>query len=105
MRSGYDGEKIFTYQDNSVKNNSLISNFSSFQTSNANKDINKIKNFEIFGYDFMLDINGHMWIIEVNTNPSIELSSKWLKAIIPRMLDDAFKLTIDKLFSKGRDLK
>ncbi len=45
MRSAYDGEKLFTYQDNCTKNNSLISNFSSFQTSNANKDINKIKNF------------------------------------------------------------
>lgn len=43
MRSGYD--KIFTYQDNVKQNNSLISNFSSFQTPNVNKDMNRIKNF------------------------------------------------------------
>ena len=53
----------------------------------------------------MLDANGHLWIIEINTNPSIELSNKWLKALIPRMLDDAFKLTIDRIFPKGRDIK
>lgn len=31
--------------------------------------------FEIFGYDFMLDINCKPWLIEVNTNPCIEESS------------------------------
>ena len=52
----------------------------------------------------MLDADGHLWIIEVNTNPSIELASQWLKSIIPRMLDDAFKLTLDRIFPKGREL-
>lgn len=46
----------------------------------------------------MIDETGHPWLIEVNTNPSIEESSKLLKVLIPRMLDDAFKLTIDSLF-------
>ena len=54
--------------------------------------------FEIFGYDFMIDEGGHPWLIEVNTNPSLEESSKLLSTLIPRMLDDAFKLTIDSLF-------
>lgn len=53
----------------------------------------------------MVDEAGHIWIIEVNTNPCIELSCSWLKQIIPRMLDDAFKLTVDRLFPKGRVLK
>jgi len=35
----------------------------------------------------------------VNTNPAIDDCSPMLKAMIPRMLDDAFKLTIDKLYS------
>ncbi len=65
----------------------------------AIKNLNsKVKYFEIFGYDFMIDCSKHMWLIEVNTNPCIELSNKWLSAIVPRMLDDAFKLTLDKLF-------
>lgn len=43
----------------------------------------------------MLDETGHVWLIEVNTNPCIELSK--------RMLDDAFKLTVDKMFPKERE--
>ncbi len=34
--------------------------------------------FEIFGYDFMLDVNCKPWLIEVNTNPCIEESSRLL---------------------------
>jgi len=54
--------------------------------------------FEIFGYDFMIDSDFAVWLIEVNTNPCIEESSPLLKALIPRMLDNAFTLTIDKIF-------
>ena len=50
----------------------------------------------------MLDTEKHLWLIEVNTNPCLEESSKFLKKLIPRMLDDAFKLTIDKIFPKSR---
>lgn len=39
-----------------------------------------------------------MWLIEVNTNPCIEESSPLLGQLIPRMVDDAFKLTLDKLY-------
>ncbi len=28
-------------------------------------------NFEIFGLDFMIDNNFHVWLIEVNTNPCL----------------------------------
>ncbi|KAL4455740.1 hypothetical protein ABPG74_003150 [Tetrahymena malaccensis] len=53
--------------------------------------------FEIFGYDFIIDELFNVWIIEVNTNPCIEESSPILKVLLPRMLDDAFKLTIDQM--------
>lgn len=53
--------------------------------------------FEIFGYDFIIDESFNVWIIEVNTNPCIEESSPILKVLLPRMLDDAFKLTIDQM--------
>ncbi len=42
--------------------------------------------FEIFGFDFMIDNNLDVWLIEVNTNPCLEESSPLLKALIPRML-------------------
>lgn len=54
--------------------------------------------FEIFGFDFIVDENFKVWLIEVNTNPCIEESSPMLKQYLSRMLNDAFKLTIDKIF-------
>ena len=58
----------------------------------------KAHSFEILGYDFLIDSNFHVWLIEVNTNPCLELSSPYLEILIPRMLDHAFALTIDQLF-------
>jgi len=52
--------------------------------------------FELFGYDFMVDHDLTVWLIECNTNPCLDESSLILKCLLPRMLDDAFKLTIDK---------
>ena len=54
--------------------------------------------FEIFGYDFMMDKDFNLFLIEINTNPGLEESSPWIKIIVPRMLDDALRLTIDQLF-------
>ena len=53
---------------------------------------------EIFGYDFIIDSDLNVWLIEVNTNPCIEESSDLLKMLLPRMINDAFKLTIDSVF-------
>lgn len=54
--------------------------------------------FEILGYDFMIDNDFTVWLIEVNTNPCLDESSYLLKRLLPRMIDDAFKLTIDRDF-------
>eukprot|EP01016_Furgasonia_blochmanni_P053378 TRINITY_DN8619_c0_g1_i1.p2 TRINITY_DN8619_c0_g1~~TRINITY_DN8619_c0_g1_i1.p2 ORF type:complete len:219 (+),score=32.97 TRINITY_DN8619_c0_g1_i1:174-830(+) len=53
---------------------------------------------EIFGFDFMIDANKKLWLIEVNTNPCLAESSPTLEQLIPRMIHDAFKLTIDPIF-------
>ncbi len=73
-------------------------------TANASK--NKInilirKNcFEIFGYDFILDSNFEPFLLEVNTNPGLEESSPLIQMLVPRMIDDAFRLTVDKIFER-----
>ena len=54
--------------------------------------------FEIFGYDFMLDCDFNVFLIEINTNPGLEISSPWIQIVVPRMLDDALRLTVDKVF-------
>lgn len=56
--------------------------------------------FELFGYDFILDEDFNTWLIEVNTNPCIEESSELLKVLLPRMLEDMLKLTLDKVFPR-----
>lgn len=54
--------------------------------------------FELFGPDFILDKDYNVFLIEANTNPCLEESSVLLKILLPRMVDDMFKLTIDKVF-------
>jgi hypothetical protein len=56
--------------------------------------------FEILGFDFMIDADLTVWLIEVNTNPCLEESSSLLRILLPRMLDDAFKLTLDRQFCR-----
>ena len=55
--------------------------------------------FELFGYDFIIDEDFNTWLIEVNTNPCIEESSRILKVLLPRMIDDMLKLSVDTYFS------
>jgi hypothetical protein len=63
--------------------------------------MNRKKCFEIFGYDFILDINCQPFLLEINTNPGLEESSPLIKMLVPRMIDDALRLTIDKAFDNN----
>lgn len=54
--------------------------------------------FELFGLDFMIDEHFQTWLIEVNTNPCLELCCPLLARLIPSMLENAFKVAIDPLF-------
>ena len=64
-----------------------------------NININSRKgSFEIFGYDFMLDEELNPYLIEINTNPGLEISSDIIAELVPRMIDDALLLTVDDLF-------
>lgn len=57
---------------------------------------------EIFGYDFMIDEEFKPWLIEINTNPCLELASPYLRILIPAMVENAFRLVIDSLFPVPR---
>lgn len=60
---------------------------------------NRRKNcFEIFGFDFILDANLQAYLLEVNTNPGLEESSPLIGVFLPRMIDDALRLTIDDVW-------
>ena len=53
---------------------------------------------EVFGLDFMFDDEFRPYLIEVNTNPCLELSSPLLARMIPNMLENALKLAVDPIF-------
>jgi tubulin---tyrosine ligase len=61
--------------------------------------------FELFGYDFLVDEDYECWLIEVNTNPCLEESSPLLQTLIPRMVNDMLRLTVDLAFGpiKGQN--
>ena len=85
---------------------SQIKEIVSISMKSVKEQINKNNNtfqFEIFGYDCMLDENFNLFLIEINDNPGLEESSPWIEIIVPRMLDDALRLTIDKLFKAKYD--
>ena len=54
--------------------------------------------FELFGYDFMLDEDFRLYLIEVNTNPCLEIGCPLLARIIPEVLDNTFRLVLDPIF-------
>ena len=78
--------KIIAYTANSSKNKINI--------------LGRNNCFEIFGYDFILDKNFQPFLLEINTNPGLEESSPLIKMLVPRMIDDAFRLTIDEVFER-----
>ena len=53
---------------------------------------------EVFGLDFMIDDEFKVYLIEVNTNPCLELSSPLLARLIPNMLENALKIGLDSVF-------
>ena len=75
------------------------------QTARRKINSNKRKQcFELFGFDYFLDADFNVFLIEVNTNPCLEESSYILKKLLPRLLDDMFRLTIDQAFQPAKEL-
>ena len=64
--------------------------------------LNRINCFEIFGCDFILDEKYKPYLLEINMNPGLEISSPLISKLVPRMVDDALKLTIDKKYYKDK---
>lgn len=51
--------------------------------------------FELFGFDFLLDEDYRIWLIECNTNPYLGTPCAFMKEMLPQMLNDLFKITVD----------
>ena len=55
--------------------------------------------FEFFGFDFLIDEDFRVWLIEVNTNPYLGIPNKYIRGLLPKMIDDMFDLVLDPIFS------
>lgn len=53
--------------------------------------------------DFMIDLALKPWLIEINTNPCLELSSPLLNRLIPALVENTFRLCVDPLFPPPQD--
>jgi hypothetical protein len=58
----------------------------------------RLNTMEVFGLDFMVDDEFKPYLIEVNTNPCLELSCPLLARLIPTMLENALKIGLDAQF-------
>eukprot|EP00826_Nyctotherus_ovalis_P041794 TRINITY_DN4253_c0_g12_i1.p1 TRINITY_DN4253_c0_g12~~TRINITY_DN4253_c0_g12_i1.p1 ORF type:complete len:236 (+),score=61.42 TRINITY_DN4253_c0_g12_i1:32-739(+) len=51
--------------------------------------------FELLGYDFMIDEDFRVWLIEVNTNPYLGTPNKYIKWLLPKMINDLLDIVVD----------
>ena len=59
---------------------------------NAN---NRENCFELFGFDFLLDEDFRVWLIEVNYNPFLGTPNEYMKVLVPNMIEDMLKIVLD----------
>lgn len=57
-----------------------------------------IQQFELFGLDFLIDENYKVWLIECNTNPSLQICCSLLNRLVPNMLENVLTIAVDPLF-------
>jgi hypothetical protein len=54
--------------------------------------------FELFGYDFLIDEDFRVWLIEVNTNPYFGIANEYIADLLPKMIDDMTRIVVDPYY-------
>lgn len=54
--------------------------------------------FELLGYDFLIDEDFRVWLLEVNTNPYLGIPNDYIKELLPAMLDEMASIAIDPYY-------
>ena len=57
---------------------------------------NRRDNFEILGFDFMVDEMGAVWMLEINGNPSLSYQNKDHENLVQTMIGDLINLTTSR---------
>lgn len=54
--------------------------------------------FELLGYDFLIDEDFRLWLIEVNTNPYFGVPNAFIADLLPKMADDLMEIVVDPIY-------
>ena len=91
------GSSINIYNDIYPKFTEIIKISTSSIGSKINKK-NRKYSFVVLGYDFLIDEDFNVWLLEINKNPGLAESSPIIKMLLPRMIDNCLSLTVDEIF-------
>lgn len=70
----------------------------SFMSVRNKMNPNRRKNcFELFGFDFLVDEDFRVWLIEINTNPFLGTPNKEMVKLVPEMINDMLKIVVDPI--------
>lgn len=70
----------------------------SFMSVRHKMNPNRRKNcFELFGFDFLVDEDFRVWLIEINTNPFLGTPNKDMVKLVPEMINDMCKIVVDPI--------
>lgn len=71
----------------------------SFLSTKTQLNPNRRKNsFELLGYDFLIDEDFRLWLIEINTNPYFGVPNTYIGELLPKMIDNLFDIVLDPVF-------
>lgn len=54
--------------------------------------------FELFGYDFLIDEDLRVWIIECNLNPYLGVPTDYIDKLLVKMVNHLLQLMVDPVF-------
>jgi len=67
--------------------------------------IHRNNSFELVGYDFMIDSDLNVWLIEVNSSPACDYSTEVTEKVVKSGIEDLIKLVIDNPLSPEHNSK